>query len=387
MKLRLLIILSIFLYGCKEKFNEPLVKSDRVPGVVSDIKVTNLPGGAKVSYSLPADNDLLYVQAEFLDQNGKTKVLRSSIYKNFVTLEGFSNTNEYEVKLFAVNRSENRSAPSIAKIKPLLGPMNDVFASLKVFETFGGIAMNFKNETGAELVLHTFYKDSNGNWVDRDRLYSNAKERSYSIRGFEPNPTEFLFYFTDKWKNFSDTLITTVAPLYEEEVDKALWVDANLLGDSNKPRYGPLRELWTPGPTTYFFQIHTDQNLVLPNWFSIDLGKSYKLGRMKVNDVSHSATWIFSSGTPQIFEIWGSNKASGDWNDWTLLNKFESIKPSGLPPGQNTAEDLALNKAGTDYEFPPSSESYRYVRFKTIKTWGNIPNINILELTFWGQAK
>ncbi|NGM62633.1 DUF5126 domain-containing protein [Sphingobacterium sp. SGG-5] len=390
MKRRILFFFTILLFvGCKESQHTPMVHDGSVPGSLSNIKVENMPGAAKISYTLPDDPNVLYVQAEYSLLSGETKVVKSSVSKNYVLLEGFYSTTERPVKLFAVSRSEVPSdAPSVITIKPLTSPIENARATLEVFETFGGLGLKFLNETQASYIIYTLYKDTEtGNWIEHDRFYvSDAREVKFAVRGLAAETKDFGIYFVDKWKNHSDTLFRTLTPLYEEEMDKSLFANAMLFDDYYTPRYAayPLSMLWTPGGTTYFL-MQPAPELTLPNWFTIDLGRAYKFGRMRVNQLSHSDTWQFASGSPRVFEIWGSNVKSTNWDDWTLMGTFESIKPSGEPLGTLTADDRALNARGEDFDFEPMDESFRYVRFKTKETWGGNPDVTLLELTFWGQ--
>src|SRR5690606_8254636 len=384
-------VISTLFFACKDVEHSPLVHNDAVPGELSNIKVENLPGAAKITYAIPDDPNILYIKAEYTLNTGEKKVVKSSVSANFVLIEGFNNTDEREVKLSSVSRSEiETNSPSFVKIKPLTAPIQRVRETLNVFETFGGVGVEFTNEAQAPYIIHTIYKDwETGNWVPYDRNYiTNAAAVRYAVRGLPAEPKEFGVYFVDKWKNHSDTLVTTLTPLYEEEMDKSLFSNAALLDDYYQPRYtnNPLSMLWTPGGSTYFLMRNNDPELTLPNWFTIDLGRAYKFGRMRVNQLSHSTNWMFSLGTPRVFEIWGSNVKSTNWDDWTLLGEFESIKPSGRPIGDLSEDDKALATRGEDYDFDPLDQSFRYVRFKTLQTWGGTPDVSLLELTFWGQA-
>lgn len=378
----------LLVLGCHEMEHGPLLDGIGSPSQLRNIQVESLPGAAKISYALPDDEGFLYVVAEYMDERGRKKTVKASNFRNFVLLEGFAQESEVEVSLYTVSRSEERSNPTNVVIQPLKASIHHVFETLDAVKTFGGAAVSFHNESENEFVVHTLYKNEEQEWEEYDRFYSSAKENQYAVRGFAPEPTEFAFYLTDKWGNNSDTLYRELTPLYEEELDKSLWQDAALLDDFNEPLYSPLYQLWTPGATTYFFQDYRKypEKAVMPNWITIDFGKEYILGRMKVNQVSHSDTWKFSSCSPRNFEIWATNNPSTDWNDWTLLGQFESIKPSGLPGGQLSDDDRRVNAEGEEFDMPISSESYRYIRFRTTKTWGGVSYMCALELTFWGQA-
>lgn len=378
--------LMMLLMSCEPETNNPLVDDVYVPDQVSNVTVENYAGGAKIKYSIPNDPRILYVLATYTLPNGNIAQAKSSVYKNNLELEGFSQPGEIDVNLFTVTRSEVKSAPVVVKVNPMKAPVHHVFESLTTAPTFGGVFVNFTNPFGGEFVLHIFYKDSTGVWVDYDRLYTDAAKRSYASRGFESKPTDFRLFFTDKWHNSSDTLEVTVTPLFEELFDKSLWKDAALPDDSNVPRYGALSQLWTPGAATYFFIKPDMPGLTLPNWWTIDLGKEYYFGRMHVNNVSHADAWMYGRGTPEKFEIWGSNVKSTNWDDWTMLGEFTCVKPSGTPLGTITQEDRDQALAGDSYDFDPINASFRYVRFKTVKTFGNNLDTYLLELTFYGKA-
>lgn len=395
MKSRILLFIGIvsFLFvftRCAEDLKGPLVVSDKVPEPPLNIQVENMKGGARINYTLPDDAEVLYVHATYSSSGTDVREAKSSVFKNYIVLEGFADTLQYDVTLRTVTRSEVYSQPVVTKIKPLKAPIHDVFESLVAFHTFGGVHTQFTNETENEYVFYTLIRDSITNeWTEYDRFYTLAKEPKYSVRGLESIPTDFAFYFKDKWNNFSDTLFTNLTPLYEEEFDKSLWKDANLADDTNRKRtgsaYSELSGLWTPGNNKYFFQDPNQANIALPNWFTIDVGREYIFSRINVEHVRHADTWMYSRGAPQLFEIWASDTASTNWEDWTLLGKFESYKPSGLPLGELTAEDRAHIQVGDDFDFILTSESFRYVRFKTLKTWGGQPDIMLLELTLYGQ--
>src|SRR5690606_37331026 len=101
------------------------------------------PGVAKVTYSILNDETLLYVKAIFESHQGVEREVKSSIYKNYIELDGFGDTNEYQVKLYAVNRSEVSSEPTSFTIRPLTPPIHTVFETLEVSEDFGGVNTKF----------------------------------------------------------------------------------------------------------------------------------------------------------------------------------------------------------------------------------------------------
>ena len=379
--------ISLFL-SCKEETKGPLIESSEMPAPLSNVKVQNIPGGAKINYTLPDDPNLLYVMATFSSRDGEERVVKSSVFRNYVLLEGFGDTYEYTVNLFTVSRSETRSLPISTKIQPLTPPIETVSETLDVFEEYGGIGINFLNEQQDELTLFTLLRDSITNdWYEYDRFYTSTKEWTHLVRGLPPDSIEFAIFFSDKYKNNSDTLFTTVKPLFEEEFDYSLFNIYPLADDTYKGRYS--RDVSTLWKGNGYLWIDDSQypGLTLPNWFTVDAGQRYKFGRMKLWPRPGVEGFLYSRGVPKVFEIWGSNNPSTNWDDWSLVGEFEAIKPSGLPLGSLTEDDWASAEAGWDFSFPRGQqESYRYFRFKMVESWsGGDPYLILIGLQLWGE--
>jgi hypothetical protein len=67
--------------------------------------------------------------------------------------------------------------------------------------------------------------------------------------------------------------------------------------------------------------------------------------------------------------------------------EYISFKPSGLPLGTHTTEDVLYGIVnGEDFNFPDDTPAFRYLRFKINDTWGRSDYLHISELTFWGQV-
>lgn len=378
------ISLGLFIAGCKEERVGPLPASDAVPAKVTDLKVVNTPGGAKIAYVVPADPNLLYVQAEW-EYKGIKRNTKSSYYGDTLVLQGFGDTDEYKVSVYSVNRVEKRSEPVDVTVKPLNPPVHEVYASLKVKPDFGGVNVDFVNETRGDVVITVLTKDAEGKMIPVDAFYTGLPKGNFTTRGLEPKPTLFGVFVKDRWGNISDTLLAEETPFFEKELDKKLFRELNPYpGDVNGNIYSaayPMKNLWD-GANSIFV---TAQAYGVPVSFSIDLGVKAKLSRMKYFQ-RQSTAFYFNSGTPLEWDVYGSNSPApdGNYDSWKLLMHCTSHKPSGLPLGQASADDISYALAGEDFNFPLEAEGYRYLRFNVTKTYGNATNITFAELTFWG---
>jgi len=209
----------------------------------------------------------------------------------------------------------------------------------------------------------------------------------FSVRGLDTIPNIYGTFVRDRWGNLSDTLIGNYKPLYEALIDKRTFSALKQLpGDVWQAHTGAptlvIERAWDDNINREF---HTSPNSGMPQSFSIDMGKKVKLSRFKYHQ---RRTNRWNGGNPKLFELWGSNEPSqdGSWDSWTKIGEYESVKPSGLPLGTVSAEDLAKAIEGEDFEIPMATPGFRFYRWKTIRTWANVTYIHIGELTFWGSV-
>lgn len=400
MKWTLIIILSGFcgllFSGCRQDIEHgPLGQpSGRPPEPVSNIQIENLPGAVRLTYQLSSNDDLLYVLAVYSLPSGEQQA-KASVYSNIMLLQGFPEAKSYVVKLYSVNKWGIRSKPVTITVSPTTPPLQDVFKSLSVQPDFGGINISLINALQRGYVICTLIKDSANNWKLYDQHYSTLDTMSYSIRGLDSVETQFGIYLTDQWGNHSDTLLKTLKPIYEIQLDKSLWKLVSLPSDFSVAFYpwSTIDHLWdnniheSSGTFDYYYASPTAGE-TLPNWFTIDLGGYYRLSRLRVYQYEGAGQYMYTDGNPRVYEIWSNTEAVDSWDSWKLLLHCVSIKPSGLPLGERSAEDVEYAIQGENYTFPlTDTMAVRYIRFKLIDTWSGQPNMLCDEISLWGQKK
>lgn len=394
MEMKKIYLLGIFilLMGCQRtERGVPVPADDVAPPPVTDTKVQDIPGGATISYTLPKSESLLYVLAEYSIRNGVVLDKKASYYNNSITIEGFPDTSAYAVQLYAVSRGGKKSKPVTVKVSPLTPPVTTVFRSLSMRPTFGGVNVQFVNPSEADVKITVLTTDSLGKLYPTDVYYTKRDSGDFSARGFPATKRKFGVFVRDRWNNYSDTVFTTLTPFFEEEIDKSKFQGTPLPTDTYKPHLDDgYPDLWDNIWDVNNPVFHTIPRTGMPQWFTFDLGDTVRLSRMKLyhreDRVPGSADGAFYAGDPKEFEIWGSNDPNpdGTWGSWTLLGHFYCIKPSGQ--ATPTAEDIQYACVdGEDFEFPIDIPPVRYLRFKTMNTWGNVDYVYIAELTFWGS--
>lgn len=389
------LIASFFIaVSCNEVGREPFNK-DVAPEKVSNINVESLPGGAKITYTLPNDKNLLYVKAVYTLADGTVREMKSSFYKNEIVLDGFSDTIQYKANIYSVSRGEKASEPIEVTFKPSISPIKIAYETLAMKTTFGGVAFTYTNPYEANLRFTLLTKDTiTGEIVIASNFYSKAKTGRFALRGYNPRERWFGLFITDRWNNKTDTLSGMYTPIFEQKLDKTKFLEVKTLpGDTREGHISTtMANLWNEQTGHDGGQIfHTKPGTGLPQWFTFDLGSDQKteISRIKVHHRQgdgYDGSYI--GGDPKVYEIWGSNNPDpdGGWNNWTLLNTCYSIKPSGSPDGIVTAEDVQFaGVTGEEFEFPEGIPPVRYIRFKTIKVWGMLDHIYIAEITIYGK--
>lgn len=403
------VLIALFIVSCSEEENEPLEKGGSAPGLITNIQAKPLPGGAEISYALPDEKNFSYVEAEVYTPEGRTWNYKSSSYSSKIVVEGLATTSPQEVILYSVSKSGVRSEPTKITINPLTPAYISVFNSLEMISGFGGVKINYKNPTGADLAYFLGYIDKDGSFTDYDGYYSqNPTDTAYNYRGLPSEERKFALYIRDRWDNFSDTLLTTLTPLFEEEINKERFKDYRLANDGPfwepgeqyyaniQTRFlwdGAWGKVWEPDgcymvgtPYAYLnFAFNLPSDWVDPASLTIDLGAKHRLSRIRVNHY-----WRYTNTAAKKWEIWGCEDTppmdgNWDWPGWIKIIEMEQTKPSGPTAGVYGAGDAEAYLAGTSADVDGVDDAIRYIRIVGIEAWNGSPNFSAAEITLYGQ--
>ena len=388
-----LLSLTVAFSGCKEDQLGPLEKNTTPPGKVTIASVTNGPGNASVTFTLPSDKDLLYVKAVYYLANGQEMEVKTSYYGNTLLVEGFGDTNEHEVKIYAVNRSEVASEPTIVKVKPLENPIWGVYRSLKAVADFGGLNFKGTNPSKADLAIEVLVL-SKGKYVPTAKnIYTAAPEIDQSVRGLDTLSQKFAITIRDRWLNYSDTLFTTLKPLYETALAKSGYKEVILPTDTPQEYGGTgVAKMWDGNIIDWPSVCLTKPSVLTPQWVTFDLGKMATMSRIVVwnyPEYLNAGRTYYYGGNLKDFEIWGTDNppADGSFNNWVMLGKYSSTKPSKSAYGVQTSEDYAFANAGISYNFAVGLKKVRYIRIKSINNWQGNTFMSVSEVQLYGDPR
>lgn len=387
--------MSFFASCVKENGNAPLTSDPTVPASISNLQVENRAGGAKISYTVPGDKNLLYVQAEFVLTNGQSFETKASYYEDSLVLNGFADTLEHEVKLYSVSRSGVKSAPVTAKIKPQVAPIFKVLETLAIENAFGGFNVKANNLLGGNigiivLSLNKFKEyEANNYWS----VFSGEKSISAKIRGMDTLTQRLGFFVQDRWGNKTDTVFKEITPIYEVAFDKSKFKPYVLPGDAPQVTNGARLEYAWDNRLGWPYVSFTDQSSGgnNPHMITFDMGITAKLSRIWIRPFPElNPQQFYFLTTMKRFEVYGSTSPSSSGaldNSWTLLNSYEVIKPSGTDYGKDTDLDRQTASAGFDWEIRLDAPKVRYLRIRCLENFAGGTAQNINEITVYGDPR
>lgn len=389
---------AMALAGCSDvDLLHPYGSDDgKAPAPVSDVRVVSKPGAVVLKYALPADADLSYVKAEYIGTDGTAKSAKASAYVDSLLIEGFGDTREYNIEVRAYDKFENASSPVKVAATPLTPPIVSVFESLQWNVDFGGFEISFENATKSNVGIYVTRRDpESGEMEYYDVYYTEKPNGTYAVRGLPDTENDFGLYVQDHWGNKSEVLSFTTTPWPEEMLDKTgfSWVNPGLVdGDlpQNQFHRAPDNGFWD-GTIAAFNYVHTIWPLDFPHRFTVDLGAVAKLSRIKTwQRPAEDTRW--KHGAWRIFNVYGCTELPSDYTEgplsgWKLIGSFVSVKPSGLPEGQENDEDLQLLADGEEFKFDRDAEAVRYIRFEVLAVHSGMKLSCMSEMTLWGDVQ
>ena len=398
--LAVLFAVALAASACKEEYNGPEYSAGPTPAPVTQVVATPMPGGADITYSVPEDKDLLYVEADISVPSGRTFNVKSSSYGNVIEIRGLASTDPQQVMLYSVNKGGVRSEGCPVTINPLTPPYMNVYASLKMKADFGGVNVSFANESNASLAIVLSYLDEKSNeYLEYDTYSTEESDGNSSFRGMENETRKFSLYIRDRWDNISPTVEAELTPLYEEQIDKSKFkavtgIQGDGKGDGTYATDGQSQPafmwngVWPTALTNYGdYKMFYIRSYDRQTSFTLDMGQAVQLSRMRFN---YYYKWTYME--PKEYEVYGCTELTedmydGEWSKWTLLAHCTFDKPSGLGDNEFGPGDAEAFVAGTNIDVDIQMPRIRYIRVKGIECWDGGSSLCFSEITAWGDPR
>jgi len=402
--------------SCKEKDRfRPGSDDGTPPGKVELREYKPLFGGARFFYYVPNDEDLMAVEAVYESPNGRSFTFSASYFVDSLDVYGFPSTEEHAVRLFAVDRAGNRSAPVTVHVKPLQPAFTRVSESIEVKPGFSSFFLDWTNELEQNINVYVDFSFSqNGQDRQLTTVFSSnlARDRRF-VNDLDLSPQEKVAVrvrVEDMYGNMTEPVDKGQIALYEDvKIPKADWtlpepndsiggvpmVFGNGLEGRN--RY-VIDDIIDKGDNLNF--LHTssrgrtgrlaDGNM--PWNFIIDLGDHYELSRIITVQRHSGGLANIARGQYYRYEnvgIYNMHIWDDAANAWEFVSQHKILEPLGL----SELEFVRMGEAGDMAYMYPDDPKYtkptRWFRYEAVKGFGGnytLDDANCLsEITLYGR--
>jgi hypothetical protein len=387
------IIFSIFLitltFSCSK--NEDVDSTP--PGILSNISVVPTNGGGIISYSLPSDNDISYVRAEYTNSQGEEVFRVSSRYNTSLEINGLNQTTSIKVRLYVVDENENISDEVEIEFTPLESFIYLVQQSIEISPDLGGVKITWENI--ATKTVFVYVHILNGTDETIRILSSDNAEESLFIRGLDAVEMTFSTKVEDFDGNITDLqVVGNYTPLFEEKIEKNTWTLIASQSINGNAYEGRTVNFWddivdtveTDSDNSYFIATRENNggSLNFPLDIVIDLNKNVKIKRFKLWQRAYwyqggGVTYHYQEENLKSFNLYASNDAQS----WELLGEFDIGDPrdsAGNIPASAFQEAID----GHDFSLDNTSEQFRYLKISITSNYGSTIITVGSEITLYG---
>ena len=368
-------------------------KDTTPPGELTITSTEATYGGAIISYTLPNDDDILYVRADYTNGKGKAVFRTVSKHVNQIEVSGFVVEEDVTVSLTVVDENQNKSKAVEHEIRPLQSFIYLVQESIEIVPDLGGVQVSWENIEEKTVFIYLHIADGD---EEETRILSssNATENIF-VRGLEAKELGF----STKVEDFDGNITSLIeegyyTPLFEEKINKDTWTLVSNLSIDGNAYEGATVNFWddvvdtfeTNSDNSYFIINRNDNGGVLrwPLDIVIDLNKKVKINRFKVWQRAFwyngpgDQPYYYQSENLRSFDLF----VSMDKSEWALLGSFQIEEPTNGDISQALLDEAV---AGHNFNLDEISPEFRYLKFSITSNFGSDSFCHGSEISLFGR--
>jgi hypothetical protein len=403
--------------ACKEQERYEIGYSDSVsPAAPEYIRYEPLYGGARLFYNIPSDEDLLSIDASYVNPKGKTVWFSVSYFKDSIDVYGFNDSLEHVVQLYAVDRAGNKSAIINVPVVPKEPAYSRAAKSVTVKAGFGSFFMDWTNELKQTINVYVdFSYTKAGQLMEHRLIYTSSLETErWFIRDLEDvtEPIAVKVRVEDLYGNITEQVDKGAITLFQDEmIPKDNWYmpDPNDSIGGVPMAYLQMGEARKTLLYDNIFDDGTNVNYTHTNWAGrtgiasdgnvpwnvmIDLGAVYEISRIVTHQRYYTGTNP-TTGRGTYYQgenvgIYGMYTWDETNQAWDSVSQHKIVYPTGL----SDLEYVQLGRAGDmAYLYPDEpqfSKPTRWFRYEALKgfnnNYTNTSDVDCLsEITLYGR--
>lgn len=379
----------LLLAGCEEAKRYEISGGDSTPpGRPVFLDSEPLPGGARVFFRPPVDEDVLIIEAAYRNSVGETVRFAASYLTYMLDVYGLGSEGEHTIEMYAIDRAGNRSASIFEKVIALEPPVVTVAKSMQVLTSFASMLLKWNN-----LLEEPLYVSVDLNYMlngtIRDytiEFASNKSEDARSIEGlnlFNDEPVSVKVSVRDKFKNTVLAKEASIVLLTDEIIGKTGWrlpAPGVMMGgieqadglNMEKLKDGEIDFLL---PGNYFTCTEeTPWNIL------IELGDKYEISRIVTHQRRSGGSgeqgYLYRGDNVLAYNLYGWDDTYMTWERWSRHN---IISPVIKDPTEYTTMGIAGDMAFIFPDVPQFSKPTRWFRLEAVN------GQYISEITLYGR--
>lgn len=367
-------------------------KDTTPPGELTITSTEATYGGAIISYTLPNDDDILFVRADYTNGKGEAVFRTVSKHVNQIEVSGFVVEEDVTISLTVVDENQNKSKSVEHEIRPLQSFIYLVQESVEIVPDLGGVQVSWENIEEKTVFIYLHIADGDEEEL-RILSSSNATENIF-VRGLEAKELGF----STKVEDFDGNITSLIdegyfTPLFEEKINKDTWTLVSNLSIDGNAYEGATVNFWddvvdtfeTDSDNSYFIINRNDNGGVLrwPLDIVIDLNKKVKINRFKVwqrafwYDGPGDQPYYYQSENLRSFDLF----VSMDKSEWALLGSFQIEEPTNGDISQPLLDEAV---AGHNFNLDAISPEFRYLKFSITSNFGSDSFCHGSEISLFG---
>ena len=388
----ILLIMTIFA-GCDESKRFEISGNDSTPpGKPVFIDSKPLNGGARIFFRPPADEDLLEIEASYLNAAGKRIRFSVSYFTDSLDVYGFGSEGDHQIDLCAIDRAGNRSENVRETVVSLEPAVVAVAKSVRVLPSFASMLVkwdDFLQESVYVSIDYTYTQ--NGVRHEYTRIFATWQSETRIIEDLmltQGEQVSVKVSIKDKYDNEMAAKDTAIVLLTDEAISKQQWslLPQDVIMDGVSQAIGLNMEMVYDG--LYEIDVYTNRfitTMANPWNIIIDLGGEYELSRI----VTHQQ-WsgyqaggvlqgnLFRGDNVLIYYLYGWDETEMSWELLTHV----TIDP---PVVTDASEYTAIGQAGDMFYLYPDeprfSKPTRWIRYEAAN------GKYISEITLFGRRE
>jgi len=367
----------MIMIGCEEAKRYEISGNDNTPpGRPIFIDSEPFPGGARVFFRPPSDEDVLLIEAAYLNALGKTVRFSASYFAGSLDVYGFGSEGEHTIEMYAVDRTGNRSASIRETVTALEPPVATMAKSVQVMPSFASMLLKWYN-----LWMEPLYVSVDISYIQNGTRYDHSVVLATSANQSETRSIDGLNLFNNEPVSVKVTVRDKYHNTVEAEETSIMLLSDGLLGKTgwSLPASGTMMDGVAQANGLYPERL-IDGNIdfILPGNFFIteaenpwniiiNFNDRYEISRIVTHQrrsgMSGDQGALYRGDNVLAYNLYG-------WNDtnmkWELWSRREVKPPAVRDPSEYTTIGIGGDMAFIFPEEPQFTRPTRWFRLEAL---------------------